>query len=428
MTPRKKQASASIPAITPIPAETIRVGIDWADGEHEYVMMDPQGAVHRGSFEQSPKAIATLLNTWQRDFPNVIVEVCLETSRGPLIHGLLEYSHVRIYPVNPNALANYRKAFAHGGGKTDPVDANLILQFLLHYREQLRELKQNSPLTRELSLLCEDRRQLVEQRVVLAQQLKTLVKGYFPAILTLQPAKVYADFILRLLQKYPTLKEVQAAGRNKLRKLFFGCGTKNKIEERLDVLLNAQPLTRDEVLLRTSTRRVQAIGDQLLSLNQAIRGYDREIKRLLLQHPDYRTIQGLPCGVISQARLIAALGDDRARYGSAEELASAAGIAPLTTHSGKMRLVSSRWACSKFLRQTFHEFAGIAIKRSGWSKAYYGQQVSRGKPPQMAKRALAFKWIRIIYRCWQSREAYDESRYVARLHATQSPLSTLLAG
>ena len=428
MAPRKKQASTSSPAITPVPAETIRVGIDWADGEHEYVMMDPQGAVHRGSFEQSPEGIATLLGSWQRDFPNVIVEVCLETSRGPLIHGLLEYPHVRIYPVNPHALANDRKAFAHGGGRTDPVDASLILRFLLHYRQELRELKPNSPLTRELSLLCEDRRQLVEQRVVLAQQLRTLIKGYFPVVLHLDPAKIYADFILRLLQKYPTLQHVQAAGRNKLRKLFFGCGPKNKIEERLDRLLSGQPLTRDEVILRTSTRKVQAICHQLLSLNEAIRGYDREIKRLLRQHPNYCLVKALPCGAISQARLIAALGDDRERYGSAEELASATGIAPLTTQSGKMRYVSSRWACSKFLRQTFHEFAGITIKRSRWSKAYYEQQLRHGKSPQMAKRALAFKWIRIIYRCWQSGEPYDESRYVARLHATQSPLATLLAG
>lgn len=296
-----------------------------------------------------------------------------------------------------------------------------------HYREQLHELQPNSPLTRELGLLCEDRRQLVEQRVVLAQQLKTLVKGYFPAILALKPAKIYADFIIRLLQKYPTLERVQAAGRNQLRKLFFGCGSKNKTEQRLDVLLTAQPLSRDEVLLRTTARRVQAICGQLLLLNQAIRGYEHEIKQLLQQHQDYRTIQALPCGVTSQARLIAALGDHRQRYGSAEELAAATGIAPLTTQSGKTRYVSSRWACSKFLRQTFHEFAGLSIKRSRWSKAYYEQQLRRGKSPQMAKRALVFKWIRIIYRCWQSGEAYDEARYVARLHATQSPLAVQLA-
>jgi transposase len=400
--------------------------MDWADGEHDYVMLDPQGRIHRDSVQQSAEAIAKLLADWQQAFPNVTVEVCLETSRGPLINILLEHPHVRIYPVNPNALANYRKAFAHGGGKNDPIDANLILQFLLHYREQLRPLKLNSPLTRELGLLCEDRRQLVEQRVVLAQQLKTLLKGYFPALLLLKPAKIYADFIVLFLQKYPTLAHAQTAGRAKLRKLFFGTGAKNKIEDRLNVLLNARPLSTDEVLLRSSTRRARAICGQLASLNQSIRTYNQDLKTLLEQHQDYRSIKSLPCGATSHARLIAALGDDRTRYGSAEELASATGIAPLTTQSGKMRYISSRWACSKFLRQTFHEFAGISINRSRWSKAYYQQQLGRGKSPNMAKRALAFKWIRIIYRCWQTGESYDEERYIARLRATHSPLAEQL--
>jgi transposase len=325
-------------------------------------------------------------------------------------------------------LANYRRAFAHGGGKNDPIDANLILQFLLHYREQLRPLKLNSPLTRELGLLCEDRRQLVGQRVVLAQQLNTLLKGYFPALLLLKPAKIYADFIVLFLQKYPTLAHAQTAGRVKLRKMFFGTGAKNKIEDRLDILLTARPLSTDEVLLRSSARRVRAICGQLATLNQSIRIYNKDIQSVLEQHQDYRRIKSFPCGATSHARLIAALGDDRTRYGSAEELASATGIAPLTTQSGKMRYVSSRWACSKFLRQTFHEFAGLSINRSRWSKAYYHQQLGRGKSSNIAKRALAFKWIRIIYRCWQTGESYDEERYIARLRATHSPLADLITG
>ena len=418
-------ASEITPADSP---QNIRVGMDWADGEHAYVMMDPQGKIHRDSVQQSPEAIAKLLADWQQEFPNVSVEVCLETSRGPLINILLEHPHVRIYPVNPNALANYRKAFAHGGGKNDPIDANLILQFLLHYRDQLRPLKLNSPLTRELGSLCEDRRQLVGQRVVLAQQLNTLLKGYFPALLLLKPAKIYADFIVSFLQKYPTLAHAQAAGRVKLRKMFFGTGAKSKIEDRLDILLSARPLSTDEVLLRSSARRALAICGQLATLNQSIRIYNKDIKSVLEQHQDYSRIKSFPCGATSQARLIAALGDDRTRYGSAEALASATGIAPLTTQSGKMRYISSRWACSKFLRQTFHEFAGISINRSRWSKAYYQQQLSRGNSPNVAKRALAFKWIRIIYRCWQTGESYDEERYIARLRATHSPLADLITG
>lgn len=439
--PTKSSASKNSPpiaaSITPAPTQHVEttpdttsrllVGIDWADSEHVYAMLDPQGQLHRGTVQQTPEAIAQLLADWQRSYPDTQVDVCLETSRGPLINALLEHPQVHLYPVNPNALANYRKAFAHGGGKSDPVDAGLILQFLAGHREQLRPLQPNAPLTRELAALCEDRRRLVEQRVTLAQQLKSLLKAYFPALLSMKPAQIYADFVVRLLLKYPTLDAAQAAGRTRLRKLFFATGTKDKIEQRLDVLLAAVPLSTDEVLLRTSARHAQAICGQLAALNQSIRAYDRVIEELVATHHDYAIVQELPCGAKTKARIIAALGDDRGRYGSAEELAAATGIAPLTTQSGRQRYVSSRWACSKFLRQTFHEFAGLSITKSRWAKAFYELQLARGKSKQVARRALAYKWIRIIYRCWQTGESYDEARYVARLQATQSPLAERMA-
>jgi len=37
-------------------------------------------------------------------------------------------------------------------------------------------------------------------------------------------------------------------------------------------------------------------------------------------------------------------------------------------------------------------------------------------------RALAFKWIRIAYRCWKERVAYDENVYLAALAKHNSPL------
>ena len=95
---------------------------------------------------------------------------------------------------------------------------------------------------------------------------------------------------------------------------------------------------------------------------------------------------------------------------------------PLTTQSGKQRYVSCRWACSKFIKQTFHEYAGLSIGKCVWAKAYYEQQISKGNSKQMAPRAFAYKWIRMMYRCWQTGEAYDDARYLARLQATGSPL------
>jgi transposase len=209
--------------------------------------------------------------------------------------------------------------------------------------------------------------------------------------------------------------------------LFYGLGTTARIEKRIEALFDSRPLTTDQIVLNTSATKAQWLAQQLLVLNQAVRNYDLQIRQALAQHAHRAVVDTLPCGVISRARIIAALGDDKSRYASATDFTAAVGIAPLTTQSGKSRYVSSRWATSKFLRQTFHEFAGVTIKRCPWSQAFYDSQIAKGKTSRTAKRALAYKWIRIIYRCWQTDKPYDQQQYLQRLIKTQSPLAKKLA-
>lgn len=407
--------------------QAILVGIDWADKEHAYCALLPNGKLKTGSFKQSKTGVDEWIAELEKLAPNCNIDVCIETSTGALINTLMEFDKVQIFPVNPLALANYRKAFAPGGGKNDPVDARLIMQFLQHYRDQLRQLVPNSAETRELTALTQDRRQFVEQRVALANRLMSYLKMYFPTILELEPARAYSEYIVRLVKAYPTLEEAQKAGKVKLRKIFFGTGQKAKTEARLETIMQAKPITTDPVLLRTHARRCRSLAAQIHVLNESIKSYDAEIKELVKKHTDYEIVKDLPgASDKTHARIIAALGDDRSRYANAECLQAAAGIAPITTQSGNSRYVSARWSSSKFIKQTFHEYAGLSIAKCAWAKAYYEEQLSKGKSAQIAKRALAFKWIRIIFRLWQARIGYDDSHYVARLNKTGSPLAKKL--
>lgn len=163
----------------------------------------------------------------------------------------------------------------------------LLARYLQHYRDTLRPLKPADPLTRELASLCEDRRNLVDHRADLANQLRAVLKLYFPVILKLDASQMYADFLLKFLSKVPTLEAAQKAGATRLRKYFFGIGTPRKAEERIELLLNASPLTCDKVLIRCCRRRVLALVDILKSLNESIDQYDEEIHRLVGQHADY---------------------------------------------------------------------------------------------------------------------------------------------
>ncbi len=53
---------------------------------------------------------------------------------------------------------------------------------------------------------------------------------------------------------------------------------------------------------------------------------------------------------------------------------------------------------------------------------YYRQQRAKGCTYQAALRSLAFKWIRILYSCWQTRTPYDEATYLKTLERRGSPL------
>ena len=121
-------------------------------------------------------------------------------------------------------------------------------------------------------------------------------------------------------------------------------------------------------------------------------------------------------------RLLVAFGDDRERYQSASDIQKYAGIAPVISASGQKSHTRWRFFCPKFLRQTFIEWAGQSVKYSYWAKAFYEQQMAKGKHHNAAIRALAFKWIRIVWRCWQDRKPYDESIYLKALKAQGSPL------
>ena len=399
------------------------VGIDWADDHHAFHLIDLDNEPLTGDVQQDPQALDDLVQDWRNRAPGSTFAVAVETTKGPLITVLLQYDDVVIYPINPAALASYRKAFAHGGGKNDPSDALLLAEYLQHYVEKLRPLRQDEPLTREIAALAEDRRRLVDQRTAHCNELKAVLKRYYPAILQLNAAKIYADFILRFLRKYPTLDAAQKAGASRLRKFFYGVGAKQKVEARVEKIMNSLPMSADGVMLRTCARRAIALCRLIETYNQQIDRYDKEIKELVVRHADYAIVASLPAGAYAtRGRLIAALGDDRTRFANAASLQAASGIAPLTTQSGKQRFVSSRWACSKFMKQTFHEFAGLTITRSQWAGAYYQMQRSKGKSAQMARRALAYKWQRIIYRLWQDRVPYDEARYLQRLKANNSPL------
>jgi len=195
------------------------------------------------------------------------------------------------------------------------------------------------------------------------------------------------------------------------------------IEKRLQAIKSAQPLTLDEAIIVPYRIQVLILVEQLELMFKAIGQFDHEIEKLASGHTDYWIFQPLPgAGPSLAPRLLVAFGEQRDRFKSAAEIQKYSGVAPVTERSGQKHWVHWRLQCPTFLRQTFVEWAAQTINKSYWAGEYYRQQREKGCTHQAAVRALAFKWIRIIYRCWQTRTPYDESRYLRALKRRGSPL------
>src|SRR5579859_5721772 len=146
---------------------------------------------------------------------------------------------------------------------------------------------------------------------------------------------------------------------------------------------------------------------QLEVLRESIGELQKKIEQQARQQPDWEIFHSLPgAGAVMAPRLMAALGSRRERFESATDVQCSVGIAPVKEASGNSQWVHMRWACPKFQRQTFHEWAGCSLPYCSWAKAYYDVLRSRGKDHHTAIRALAFKWMRIVYRCWKNRMPY----------------------
>ena len=273
--------------------------------------------------------------------------------------------------------------------------------------------------------LAELRRKLVDQRKSLGMRLSSTLKLYFPIIVTLFGKSLTSDLILSLLRRWPSLAELKRPHPKTLRTFFAEHGVRNaeRQTEWINAIRSATPLTKDAALIEPHALFVQSLTRQIEELNRAIAEFDDALERTAAEHPDESLFRALPgAGDALVPRLIAAFGSDRDRYASAENLQSYSGIAPITRRSGQVCSVTRRHACPKFLRQTFHEFADHARQWSSWSKAFYAMKRATGMKHHAILRALAFKWLRIIFRLWKTRATYSEAQYVNHLRQKNSPL------
>lgn len=394
------------------------VGLDWGSEKHA-VALQAVGTkkIERFELKQTPEDLHGWVLKLRDKFGGRPVAVAIEQTRGAVIHALMSYDFVHVFRINPKSLADYREAFSPGGGKDDPTDAVYLLEWVTLHRDRIKPWVPDDPQTRALDRLTEYRRDIVNRRGALTNELTQLLKDYFPQALE-WAGEIDSVMACDFLSRWPTLEQLKKARPDTLRTFYRQHGSRSHelIEARLKAICTAQALTEDATVIGTSVLMVRAIIRLLRPTMENIADLEKEIKTRFQAHPDMAIFASFPgAGAALAPRLLAVMGSDRSRFESASEVQEYSGIAPVTDRSGKHMWVHRRFACPKFVRQTFHEFAGQSRHWSTWARGHYEMQRKRGKGHHAAVRSLAYKWIRIIYRCWKDRVVYNGEIHIQSL-------------
>jgi len=258
----------------------------------------------------------------------------------------------------------------------------------------------------------------------IGNRVTSAVKEYYPVILEIFP-KIYKNIVADFLTAFPSLTDAQAATDAELI-LFFrthSAGGVKRMEKRIALIRESLPLIEDGAVIESRALLVQSLALQLKAINQGIKVHDEQIEKIYTSLPDKKLFDSLPStGEVTAPRLLAALGTNRKKFSTSNELSCFAGIAPVVEQSGNKSWTHWRFRCNKVVRQAFIDWANLSVRTSFWAKAFYANQRAKGKTHSVTIRALAFKWTRIIFKMWKDKTPYSESKYLEALRKAGSPL------
>jgi transposase len=402
------------------------IGLDWGDRQHALALLDTSSKTTETTMlTHSTEQVRAWLQQLQERFQGRPVALALETSKGPLVHLLMDVPWLTLFPVHPATSARMRKAFTPSGAKDDVPDAHVLLDLLVNHRDKLRSLASEDVATRRLAGLSEGRRRAVDHRTQLGNELRSVLKGYFPQALELVGEQLYSPLALDFLRRWPDLLRLKASRPVAIKNFYHRHNVRRPeaVAQRLKLIDRALALTTDEAIVFVSIRQVERLIEELRVVQKHIERYEQEIDRAFASHPEAALFRELPgAGKVLAPRLLVAFGTDRTRFANASQFQCYSGIAPVKEKSGGRVWIHWRWSAPWFVRQTLIEWAGQSTLYCPWAKLYYDQQKAKGKGHWAIMRTLAFKWIRILWRCWATRTPYDETRYLAALAKRHSPL------
>ncbi|MBV8421465.1 MAG: IS110 family transposase [Hyphomicrobiales bacterium] len=417
----KSASNTPMTQLPETPPNDVTGGLDWSRDDHAVSVVDTRGReVLRHNVEHTAAGLAELIALLADAGCG---EIAIERPDGPVVDALLA-AEMTVVVISPNQVKNLRGRYGSAGNKDDRFDAFVLADTLRTDRARLRALVPDTAPTVALRRACRARRDLIAHRVGAANQLRAHLRAVFPGAVGLF-ADIDSPISLTFLTRFTTQNQADWLSPTRLGKWLSGVGYCGKVDPAvLHARLVAAPRGLTGAHADAHAAITRAFVGVLTSLLEQIKTLTAEIEAQLATHADAHIFTSLPrAGRVRAARLLAEIGDCRAKFPTPESLACLAGVAPSTRQSGKIRAVGFRWACDKQLRDAVCDFAGDSRRANPWAADLYTRARARGHDHPHAVRILARAWLTIIWHCWQDSVDYRPTTHGAlqRLLHDQNP-------
>ena len=386
-------------------------GIDWAKDDHAICIVDADGEVlDRFMIAHTAAGLKRLVG---KLLAAGATEVGIERGDGPVVEALLSAELV-VLVIAPGQLKNLRSRYGSAGNKDDRYDAYVLADVVRTDRRRLTPLTRSIPATQALRSTVRARRNLIEHRVGIANQLRAHLHIVFPGL-----ARLFADIdsaiSLAFIERFPSQTKADWLTPARIGAWLGKVGYSGRTApEVLHQRILAAPRGTTGPEAEAHAAVTLAYVAALRVLATQIAALEDSIADQLEVHPDRDVFTSLPrSGMLRAARLLAEIGDARGRFPTADSLACLAGVAPSTRQSGKTKAVTFRWSADSQLRDALCDFAGDSRHANPWTADLYKQARARGHDHPHAVRILGRAWANIIWRCWQDGIAYDPDRHNA---------------
>jgi transposase len=382
------------------------LGIDWASDKHDLCLLAEDGRIlSEFSITHDLQGFQRLQTALQAS-PQVKINI--ERSDGLLVDWLVAQGYA-VHITPPYVLAHRRPRRT----KDDRGDAYLLAYLLRIKDPDCRPLPCQGPIVQHLKQLAMTYDLTVREQRRLTNRLIYILQQYYPAIL--QAFRVPQSLTcLSFLEAFPTPEAAKALSLPQLEA--FLRSLRYTYIARLDLIYAALQKPAPQALVVSGhVTALRLLIPLLRCLHLERYRLTKELNAVFETHPQAAWLRSLPgaLGPLTAPRLLAWIGDNRDRFPSAEVLQATAGTAPITRRSGKQNNVLFRHACSHPLRNAIDDLARQSVKHSGWASSYFHDQLERGHRRPRAYRALANRWLRIIWKLWQTDEHYDEAKHIA---------------